>query len=178
MVFPRLGVAGRLLGHLDFELAAELEGAADGAAKTDGVPEALGDALDFCGGFVAGDDFALEAGVGVVEGGGLGGEFGDDVLGGVGLGFGVGEEGEGGGGGEGVDVGVDFLDVEEDAGEGGGEVEGGVGGVVGGEDEGVGESGGGEGGIEEELVVDVGGVGGFCLVMVGGGHCGWSCYWN
>lgn len=77
-----------------------------------------------------------------------------------------------------MDVGVDFLDVKEDAGERGGEVEGGVGGVVGGEDEGVGEGGGGEGGIEEELVVDVGGVGGFCLVVVGGGHCRFVYCWN
>jgi len=68
------------------------------------------------------------------------------------------EQGERRGGGEGVDVGVDFLDVEEHTGEGGGEVEGGIGRVVGAEDEGVGEGGGGEGGGEEELVVDVGGV--------------------
>ena len=70
-----------------------------------------------------------------------------------------------------MDVGVDFLDVEEDTGERGGEVEGRVCRVVGCENEGVGEGGGGEGGIEEELVVDVGGVGGFCLVIFGRCHC-------
>lgn len=58
---------------------------------------------------------------------------------------------------EGVDVRVDFLDVEEDAGERGGEVEGCVGGVVGLVDEGVGVGGGGEGWGEEGFGVEVGG---------------------
>lgn len=53
-------------------------------------------------------------------------------------------------------MGVDFLEVEEDAGEGGGEVERGVGGVVGAGYEGGGEGVGGEGGGEEGLVVYVG----------------------
>lgn len=57
---------------------------------------------------------------------------------------------------EGVEVGVDFLGVEEDAGERGGEVEGwGVGGEVGAEDEAVGVDGGGEGWGCEGRVVDV-----------------------
>lgn len=43
----------------------------------------------------------------------------------------MGKEGEGGFGGEGVDMSVNFLDVEKDTGEGGGEVEQGVGRVVG-----------------------------------------------
>lgn len=58
-----------------------------------------------------------------------------------------------------MDVGVYFLQVEEDAGERGGEVERGVGYIVGCCDESVCEGGGGEGGGEEGFVVDVGGLG-------------------
>ena len=57
---------------------------------------------------------------------------------------------------EGVEVGVDFLGVEEEAGERGGEVEGwGVRGEVGAEDEAVGVGRGGEGWGCEGRVVDV-----------------------
>lgn len=67
-------------------------------------------------------------------------------------------------------MGVNFLNVKQNAPQGGGEIEGELGRVVGGEDEGVGEGGGRKGGGEEGLVVDVGG-----LVrvrgVVGVGHC-------
>lgn len=74
-----------------------------------------------------------------------------------------------------MDVGVDLLEVKEDAGERGGEVEGGVGGVVGCRDEGVGEGLGGEGRGEEGFVVDVGGVGGGVSAV---SSCSCSSFWG
>jgi len=63
----------------------------------------------------------------------------DDALAGFRLGLRVKKEREGRFGGESVDVSVDFLDVEKDAGEGGGEVERSVRRVVGGCHEGIGK---------------------------------------
>lgn len=156
---------GRRVGELELEVAREHERAPELAEDARHCVQVCGGGdCAGCGG-AAGDYVGFETEVGGCESGGLGADGGEDVgCGGVG-GCGVGEEGEGGGGGEGVDVGVDFLEVEEDAGERGGEVDGGVGGVVGGGYECAGEGVGGEGGREEGLVVDVGDFGG-----VGGGH--------
>lgn len=80
-----------------------------------------------------------------------------------------------------MNVGIDFLEVEEDAGEGGGKGEGCVGCIVGGLDEVVGKGVGGEGGREEGFVVDVGRLFvGLCWLgglrrtgVGGGGRHGW-----
>lgn len=61
-----------------------------------------------------------------------------------------------------VDVGVDFLGVEENAGEGGREVEWGVSVVVCAADESVRECRGGECGGEEGFIIDIGCVLFFC----------------
>lgn len=69
-------------------------------------------------------------------------------------------------------MGVDFLDVEENAGERSGEVEGGVICIVGREDKSVCEGGGGEVWSDKGLVVDVGGfflVAAVCWAV----HLGW-----
>lgn len=153
-----------LVGELELEVAREGERADEVAEEGRCRVEVFAHGHEGGRGCCAVDDGGFETGVGGVEQGCLGGD-GCEEVGGVGGGVGgVGEEWEGGGRGEGVDVGVDFLEVEEDAGEGGGEVERGVGGVVGAGYEGGGEGVGGEGGGEEGLVVYVGD---FC-----GGHGG------
>ena len=154
--------------HLGFQLAGQQKASADRPADLHGEPEVLGSGADLSGSGVPLDDLGLEALVVVREGCDVGGDMLQDALGGGGAGGGVGEEREGGFGAEGVDVGVDFLDVEQDAGERGGEVEGRVGGVVGRCDEGIGEGDGGEGRVEEGFVVDVGGF----AVGHDGGMCG------
>ena len=163
------GGGGEEVRHLGFKLAGQQKAPADRTADRHGERETDGGGVDVGGGGVPLDDLGLEAAVVVREGGKVGGNMVPDALCGGGAGGGVGEQGERGLRAEGVDVGVNFLDVEEDAREWGGEIEGCVGGIVGRGDEGVGEGGGGEGWVEEGFVVDVGG-----LRVGHGGGMGWG----
>ena len=165
-----LFAAGRRGGlevcHLRLELSPEQQAAADGTSDLHGLPQSRRGHVNLLRDRMTLDDLFFEAPVALRQGGDAGLGIPDDALAGFRPGLRVGEEREGGFGGEGVDVGVDFLDVEEDARQRGGEVERGVGRIVRRRHERVGEGDGREGRIQEGFVVDVGG---FRLV---GGHGG------